>query len=260
MNITLQSISCKIIKLIVNSTDTLQCLYDKLLEENETTLEWAPPKFIYRGKQLDLAKKMEDYGIVEGSKIIYVISKQPNKSSNEQEKLPISEPIDSENVEDQNLLPQTYIGLPLQVMRSIIIEAILRRVVQDGNITEMLANDENTNILRSASPTEFNRIITNPIFLTLSTTHRILAPPLAQNDGEELEEELEESSEGSEGENHVEDGKNVLLSEQDKNNLSIMMNNIVEMGVEITDAELIQMYLISERDITRTLDFLFNSR
>jgi hypothetical protein len=174
-----------------------------------------------------------------------------------------------------NPLPTNFAGVDINIFRQATIMNVIGQVLSNSQLfSDILLRDPQMRLLQSINPTEFNNVINNPHFLQAG-----LAPlgPLnnANNSGDDEDEEEDEDETptsgshsatststsattviGSAGAGAGAGPHRIILTQTE----SDFINEASQMVPGVDKGEIIQIYLVCDRNKEMTINTLLNSR
>lgn len=263
----LKSVSGAKFDVEVEPTDKIAVLDNVLMTNNKIT-ENQQGKYIFLGKVLDHEKTFDEHGITDGAAIVFiavnkttgvVVQNVPTPSP--VQAVPVEEtsivsaapaaptasvaPVQEvpvPNPEPANALPETFMGLNINMIRQVVFSAVMSTVLSNSAVfLEILKSVPQMQQIRAMNPEAFDGLITHPDFLKGIITSVV---------GDEENEAQQAQQVGSQ------------LSDEDRQFIKELHTRTVEFGGNITPGEITQMYLVCDknRDATTNMvmDSLFN--
>jgi len=278
MKLQLKSLNNTTTEIEVSGDDTVDTIRQKLVEAGKVNAD-SVVKLIESGSILDLDKKISDYpNLKDGKMVVFMQTKKklsenkpqaPSQSSNQST---VSQPASNATTPNahpsigpnqtstpvsQNHtppLPQTFNGVNIDMFRQFSIMSVINRVLSNPQLfSQLLMQDQNMSMFRSSNPTEFDSIINHPGFLGSGIAQMQGSDDDLEGGMFPIDPSNNQETDPTNSNTGASSGR-IILTQEEKQ----FINEISLIAPHISQGEIVQYYLICNRDKDATVEMVMN--
>ncbi len=275
MKVLLKSIGGVKLECEVPIDGNINDLFNALLVNNIVTIEKQEPKFIFKGKTMELTELFEKYGINEGDTIIFVPSKQNRDPSPPRQQVVQQQVVQQQAMQQQHL-PNSFNGIHIDELRRLLTHGAITRVMNDRDLfVQVVLGLPAIDTIRDHNSQEFDRIIRHPEFLKhmmLQFTgfnngndqEEIIEDDDPDEENGDNDEDGEDDDDGDDGDEEEEGGElddsNITetITEDEMTYLRNIIRQMKELGQHISTVEICKLFIACDKNKETMLEMLLN--